>query len=165
MTQSVSRRRLWRFLAVAALAVTLGPRLPRVQAQLQGAEPARQVTLFAVIAVPGSSAIDPKLAGIEPQLRRLLPGHGFTLLDVRSKRLHSGESVRCDLGKLGSGWTASTELVQALDPNGKVELDCKLLQNDVVQFDTRVATPPNQLFFCDRMIDNGKRLLIGVGAR
>ena len=70
MTQSVSRRRLWRLLAVAALAVALDPRLPRVQAQLPVAEPARQVTLFAVIAVPGSSAIDPKLAGIEPQLRQ-----------------------------------------------------------------------------------------------
>ena len=162
MTQSVSRRRSWRLLAVAALAVALNPRLPRLQAQLPVAEPARQVTLFAVIAVPGSNTIDPKLAGIEPQLRRLLPGNGFTLLDVRSKRLHEGESVRCDLG---SGWTASTDLMQPLDQNGKVELRCRLFQNDAVQFDTRVATPPNQLFFCDRMIDNGKRLLIGVGAR
>jgi hypothetical protein len=162
MTQSVSRRRLWRLLAVAALAVALDPGLPRVQAQLPAAEQARQVTLFAVIAVPGSSAIDPKLAGIEPQLRRLLPGHGFELLNVRSKRLQVGESVRCDLG---SGWTAATDLVQPLDQNGKIELRCRLLQNDVPQFTTEVATPPNQLFFCDRMIDNGKRLLIGVGAR
>jgi len=162
MTQSVLRRRLWGLFAMAALTVVVDPRLPRVQAQFQVAEPARQVTLFAVIAVPGSSAIDPKLAGIEPQLRQLLPGHGFKLLDVRSKRLHTGESVRCDLG---SGWTAATVLEHPLDPNGKVELRCRLLQNDVVQFDTRVATPPNQLFFCDRMIDNGKRLLIGVGAR
>jgi hypothetical protein len=162
MTQSVPRRRLWRLLAVAALAVALDPRLPRAQAQFPGVEPARQVTLFAVIAVPGTTAIDPKLAGIEPQLRRLLPGHGFKLLDVQSKRLHADESVRCDLE---NGWTASTVLMQPLDPNGKVELRCRLLQNDVVQFDTRVATPPNQLFFCDRMIDNGRRLLIGVGAR
>jgi hypothetical protein len=162
MTQSVSRRRFWRFLAATALAVALDPRLPRVQAQIQVADVARQVTLFGVIAVPGSSAIDPKLAGIEPQLRRLLPGHGFKLLDVRSKRLHEGESIRCDLG---SGWTASTDLEQVLDQNGKVELRCRLFQNDVPQFDTRVATPPNQLFFCDRMINNGNRLLIGVGAR
>ena len=74
----------------------------------------------------------------------------------------AGESVRCDLG---NGWTASTDLVQPLDENGKVELRCGLLQNDVAQFDTLVATPPNQLFFCDRMLDDGKRLLIGVGAR
>lgn len=162
MTQSVPTLRLWRLLAVAALAIALDPRLPRAQAQLQAAESARQVTLFAVIAVPGSSAIDPKLAGIEPQLRRLLPGHGFNLLDVRSKRLQAGESIRCDMG---DGWTAATELMQPLDQNGKVELRCRLFQNDVVQFDTRVATPPNQLFFCDRMIDNSRRLLIGVGAR
>jgi hypothetical protein len=150
-------RRSWKILALAALAVAFGP---RVRAQV--AAPARQVTLFAVIAVPGSSAIDPKLVGIELQLRKLLPGHGFKLLDVRSKRLHAGETIRCDLG---SGWTAATDLLQPLDENGKVELLCKLLLNDEVQFETRVATPPNQLFFCDRMVDNGRRLLIGVGAR
>ena len=85
---------------LAALAVALDPRLPQAQAQLQVAEPARQVTLFAVIAVPGSNAIDPKLAGIELQLRKLLPGHGFKLLDVRSKRLHAGK--RC-----GAIWGAA----------------------------------------------------------
>ncbi len=162
MAQSVLERRFWRILALAVLAVALGPRLPQTQAQFADAAPARQVTLFAIIATPGINAIDPKLAGIEAQLRKLLPNHGFKLLDVRSKRLRTGESVECDLG---SGWTASTDLVQPLDQNGKVELHCRLWQNAVVQFDTRVATPPNQLFFCDRMIDNGGRLLIGVGAR
>jgi hypothetical protein len=39
------------------------------------------------------------------------------------------------------------------------------VQNGDVLFDTLVATPPNQLFFCDRMIAGGQRLLIGVGAR
>lgn len=162
MTQSVPTLRLWRVLALAVLAVAFGPRLPQAQAQFPVAEPTRQVTLFAVIAVPGQSAIDPKLAGIEPQLRKLLPGHGFKLLDVRSKRLRAGESVECDLG---SGWTASTHLLLPLDQNGKVELRCRLLLEGAVEFDTRVATPPNQLFFCDRLIDNGQRLLIGVGAR
>jgi hypothetical protein len=162
MTQSVFVGRFWRLIAATALVVAFDPRLPQVQAQFPAADPARQVTLFAVIAVPGSSAIDPKLAGIEPQLRRLLPGHGFELLDVRSKRLQRGESIRCDLG---SGWSAVTDLEEPLDQNGKIGLRCRLLQNDIPQFDTRVATPPNQLFFCDRMIDNGKRLLIGVGAR
>ena len=161
MRQSVPRRRFWQFVALAALAVALDPR-EQAKAQAQVADPARQVTLFGVIAVPGSNAIDPRLAGIELQLRKLLPGHGFKLLDVRSKRLHIGEAIRCDLG---SGWTASTDLLQPLDENGKVELGCTLLLNEVVQFETRVATPPNQLFFCDRMIDNGRRLLIGVGAR
>jgi hypothetical protein len=121
-----------------------------------------QVTLFAIVAKPGSNAIDPKLAKIAPQLRKLLPGHGFKLLDVQSKPLGTGESVRCDLG---GGLIASTALVRPLNENGKVELRCLLSQNGVAQFDTLVATPPNQLFFCDRMRDDGTRLLIGVGAR
>jgi hypothetical protein len=164
MTPSVPSRRSWWVATLAATAAALGPWLPLVHAQLPGenAEPARQVTLFAIIAKPGSSALDPKLAGIEGQLRKLLPGHGFKLLDVRSKRLVAGDSLRSDLG---NGWTASTDLVQPLDANGKIELRCVLQQNEVVQFDTRVSTPPNQLFFCDRLIADGQRLLIGVGAR
>jgi hypothetical protein len=121
-----------------------------------------QVTLFAIVAKPGSNAIDPKLAKIAPQLRKLLPGHGFKLLDVQSKSLGTGESVRCELG---GGLIASTALVRPLNENGKVELRCLLSQNGIAQFDTLVATPPNQLFFCDRMRDDGTRLLIGVGAR
>jgi hypothetical protein len=124
--------------------------------------PARQVTLFAVVATPGSQTIDPKLKRIAPQLRKLLPGHGFKLLDVQSKRLEAGESVRSDLGR---GLSASTALVQPLDENGKVVLRCTLSQNEVVQFDTMVTTPPNQLFFCDRPLGDGSRLLIGIGAR
>jgi hypothetical protein len=162
MKWSVPTRRFWQVLALAALAAGFSPWLPRTQAQLPGAAPTRQVTLFAVIAVPGESALDPKLAGIEPQLRKLLPGHGFKLLDVRSKRLRAGESVACDLG---DGWTAAANLLLPLDQNGKVELRCQLALNGAAEFDTRVATPPNQLFFCDRVIDNGRRLLIGVGAR
>jgi hypothetical protein len=149
--------------ALAVLVALFGPWLPRLGAQLPGGPaPARQVTLFAIIATPGSSELDPKLAGIEGQLRKLLPGHGFKLLDVRSKRLLTGESLHSDLG---SGWAASTELVAPLDANGKVELRCMLVQNASTQFDTQVATPPNQLFFCDRMMGNGQRLIIGVGAR
>jgi hypothetical protein len=120
------------------------------------------VTLFVILATPGSEVLDPKLAAIEGQLRKLLPGHAFKLLDVRSKRLGAEESLRCDLD---NGWAASAELVQPLDANGKVELRCRLLQQETVQFVTLVATPPNQLFFCDRLIGNGQRLLIGVGAR
>jgi hypothetical protein len=163
MTQSVPSRRPWRLSALAALVALLGPWLPPLGAQLpNGPAPARQVTLFAIIATPGASELDPKLAGIEGQLRKLLPGHGFKLLDVRSRRLITGESVRCGLG---NGWAASAELVAPLDANGKVELRCVLVQNADAQFDTLVATPPNQLFFCDRMMGNGQRVLIGVGAR
>jgi hypothetical protein len=160
MTRAVPRRRLWLELAPAALAVLIG--LPPPLAAQAQPETACQVTLFAIVAVPGSNTIDPKLQGIQTQLRKLLPGYGFKLLDVRSKRLGAGESIRCDLQ---NGLTASTVLVRPLDENGKVELRCALWLNGIVQFDTLVATPPNQLFFCDRMLDDGTRLLIGVGAR
>ena len=166
MRQSVPGSRLWRCSPLAALAILLGLGLPSLGAQVpnEGAEPvsARQVTLFGIIATPGSNDLDPKLAGIEGQLRKLLPGHGFKLLDVRTKRLLTGQSLRSDLG---NGAIASADLVQPLDADGKVELRCRLVQSGDVQFDTLVATPPNQLFFCDRMLPGGQRLLIGVGAR
>jgi len=158
------RRFPWLGIVLAVLVIANDP-LTHANAQAPGqaqSEPARQVTLFAVVAVPGSKTIDPKLAAIQSQLRKLLPGHGFKLLDVGSKRLAAGESVRCDLD---SGTTASAVLLQPLDENGKIELRCTLMFNEIVQFDTRVGTPPNQLFFCHQLLGNGKRLVIGVGAR
>jgi hypothetical protein len=149
-----------------ALALAPGARPAAAVAQVgpgdANATPACQVTLFAINAVPGSELIDLRLSAIAPQLRKLLPGHGFKLLDVRSKGLHSGQSIRCNLG---NGLAASTVLVRPLDENGKIELRCALLLNETSQFDIPVATPPNQLFFCDRILDDGTRLLIGVGAR
>ena len=123
---------------------------------------ARQVTLFGIVATPGSRAIDPKLASVSGQLRRLLPDHGFRLLDVRSKRLQPGQSVAC---KLGDGFVAETSLVKVLDANGKVRLRCELRWHEQPQFATLVTTPPNQLFFCEKRLNNGSRILIGVGAR
>jgi hypothetical protein len=35
----------------------------------------------------------------------------------------------------------------------------------MVQLESQVSTPPNQLFFSDKLLANGSRLLIGVGAR
>lgn len=160
MTGIVEGMRPWLAIVVAALPMVVGTGPPANAAQ---AEPAAcQVTLFAIIATPSSNAIDPKLAAIKGQLRTLLPGHGFKLVDVASKRLRAGGSIRRELGR---GLAASTTLVRPLDENGKVELRCALLLDEAIQFDTRVATPPNQLFFCDRMLDDGTRLLIGVGAR
>jgi hypothetical protein len=123
---------------------------------------ARQVTVFGILAVPNSRAIDPKLEKIETQLRKLLPNHGFKLIEVKSKRLVAGQEVRCGLG---GGWTISTVLIDALDDDGKVRLQCELLLNEVAQFETLVSTPPNQLFFCDRLRPDGSHLLIGIGAR
>lgn len=124
--------------------------------------PARQVTLFGIVATPGSTAIDPKLASVSGQLRRLLPDHGFRLLDVRSKRLEPGQAVAC---KLDDGFVAETRLVEPLDGNGKIQLRCELRWHEQMQFATLVTTPPNQLFFCERRLNNGSRMLIGIGAR
>jgi hypothetical protein len=124
---------------------------------------ARQVTVFAVIAKPGEKGADSKLATIKPQLERLLPNHGFKILDVQSKRLIAGETLECNLAN--GGYTARTSLVRPDDENGKVELRCELWLGKVRQFSTQVKTPPNQLFFCERSLSDGSRLLIGIGAR
>jgi hypothetical protein len=124
---------------------------------------ARQVTVFGIIAKPGESGIDAKLSVIKPQLVRLLPNHGFKILDVQSKRLIAGEMLESELGK--TGYAARTSLIKADDENGKVELRCELWTGKVRQFSTQVKTPPNQLFFCERVLKDGSRLLIGIGAR
>ncbi len=151
--------RVWRqVLCVTALIGLLAAPAARAQQR----KPGRQVTIFGIVATPNNTAIDPKLASIAPQLRELLPNHGFRLLDVKTKRLSAGQSVACDLG---GGVSAATTLIQPIDDDGKVQLRCELLENDVRQNATLVTTPPNQLFFCDKVLNNGSRLLIGIGAR
>ena len=161
MTLSARRWRGWGVgTSALALIAVLG-----LRSASDGAQPwteARQVTLFGIVATPGSKAIDPKLASVSGQLRRLLPDHGFRLLDVRSKRLEPGQSIVC---KLGDGFVAETRLVNPLDVNGKIQLRCELRWNDQQQFATLVTTPPNQLFFCEKRLNDGSRMLIGVGAR
>lgn len=142
---------------LAALVLGVG-----IEVRAQESGPARQVTVFGIVAVPNQAMMDPKLKAIAPQLRRLLPNHGFKLLDVQSKRLTAGQTVSC---KLGGGAAAATTLMMPLDDNGKVQLRCELLQNEVSQVATMVATPPNQLFFCDKARPDGSRILIGIGAR
>ena len=142
----------------AALALA-GPGRPNCLAR---AEPARQVTLFGVVAVPADPAIDPRLAKVAPHLRRLLPGHGFRLLGVKSERLRPGQSLSCDLT---GDWVASTQLVDPLDANGKVQLRFDLAYRGENQFSTGVTTPANQLFFCDKTLPDHSGLLIGIGAR
>ncbi|WP_435015361.1 hypothetical protein TA3x_002899 [Tundrisphaera sp. TA3] len=124
--------------------------------------PARQITVFGVLATPGGSGADPKLAPVLPQLRRLLPNHGFKLIKIESQRAMAGQSVACDLG---DGFVASAQLVEALDLNGKVQMRFNLAQQGASQFQTVVTTPPDQVMFCDKMLPNGSRLLIGLGAR
>ena len=175
-------------MAVGGLLVGLGG-LRRAGAQ-SGEDGVRQVTVFAILAKPGSKAVDSRLASIEDQLSRLLPQHGFKLLDAQSKPLRAGESVVCDLGH---GYTAETSLVQPDDhpagwphvedpdvlgvvvgvlaaqlekPLGKVHFRCELFLNHALQFSANVKVPLNQLFFCERpFLDDGTKLLIGIGAR
>src|SRR5262249_59943947 len=119
---------------------------------------ARQVTVFAIIAAPGSKAVDSKLASVKAQLNRLLPHHGFKLLDAQSKRILAGESVTCDLGQ---GYTAETLLVRPVDEEGKVQLRCELYRDRALQYSAKVTAPLNQLFFCQRPFrDDGSTLLI-----
>lgn len=123
---------------------------------------ARQLTVFGVIATPGGKTTDTNLASIKTQLDKLLPKHGFKLLDAQSKRIVSGEAVTCDLR---NGHTLVASLVQPVDENGKVQIRCELFRNHKSEFSTVVKTPPNQLFFCQRALQDGSQLLIGVGVR
>jgi hypothetical protein len=125
-------------------------------------EETRQLTVFGVAATPESKAVDTKLAIIKAQLDKLLPKHGFKLLDAQSKSIGAGESVTCDLR---NGYRVVASLVQPVDENGKVQLRCELFRDEDRIFSSVVKTPPNQLFFCQRALNDGSQLLIGIGAR
>jgi hypothetical protein len=123
----------------------------------------RQVTVFAIIATPENKKVDSKLANIQAQLERLLPQHGFKLVDAQISPLLAGESVDCDLGH---GYTVETTLVRPLDEDGKVRLRCELSLDKALQFSANVKAPLNQLFFCERpFLDDGSKLLLGIGVR
>ncbi len=68
---------------------------------------------------------DSNLTSIKTQLDKLLPNHGFRLLDAQSKRILAGESMTC---KLTGDYTVRASLVQTVDENGKVQLRCELFQ-------------------------------------
>jgi hypothetical protein len=126
-------------------------------------EVVRHVTVFAILATPEGQAVDTKLTNIQPHLSRLLPRHGFKLLDAQSARIVAGESVDCTLTH---GYMVETTLVHPIDENGKVELRCDLTLDGDRQFTASVRTPLNQLFFCERpYLTDGSKLLIGVAAR
>jgi hypothetical protein len=152
-------------LAIGALTLGLwGLRVLRAEVTGQAnREMVRQITVFAIVATPGSKEVDAKLAEIQPQLSQLLPKHGFKLLDVQSERLVAGESVGSNLDH---GYTAETTMVQPIDENGKVQLRCEIFIKDELQFSATVKAPLNQLFFCERpFLSDGSKLLIGLGAR
>ncbi len=126
------------------------------------APPWRQVTSFAILAVPDSSELDPRLDAVEKQLHKVLPGFGFRLIDEKTRRIKTGESIACDLG---DGYKAEAVLLKPLDENGKVQLRCNLTLKGKKEFSTLVRSPLNQLFFYERTLKQGTRVLIGVGAR
>jgi hypothetical protein len=150
-------------IAFCGLAVLLsGLHVTRAGVDDDTDDTARQVTVFGVLATPGAKTVDSRLSRIQKQLGKLLPDNGFKLLDVRSERIVDGESISCNLG---NGYALTTSLVKPLDENGKVELRCELLHGKVKEFSTLVKTPVNQLFFCQRTLENGSQFLVGVGAR
>lgn len=124
--------------------------------------PGRQVTIFGVLATPGGNTVDPKLKPIAAQLQKLLPNHSFKLLKLESRRITPTQSVPCDLG---DGFTTEAQLLLPFDTNGKVQMKLDLSFQGTSQYQTIVITPPDQIFFVDKMLGNGSRLIIGVGAR
>jgi hypothetical protein len=125
-------------------------------------EPGRPVTVtvFAIRAVPGTSAIDPRLAPVRGQLRTIAPDDSLTLIATRSEPLKPGETLSCDLG---DGRSAATTFEK--EEAGRIVLLCTFKDGDSLPFSTRVDAPENQLFFYERPLGDGSRALIGVGAR
>ena len=157
----VAAARAWLVRACWLAVVGLLTPAPAV-ALWQGA-PARQVVVFGVVATPGSAAMDAKIAPVvQAQLRRLLPNHGFRVVKIKSDRVTVNKAVKCELE---DGLAATAHLSNPLDPNGKVQMRFELTHNGVSQFQTIVATPPDQFNFFDKALPDGNRLLVGVGAR
>ena len=126
------------------------------------ADETRQVTLMAIRAIKGSGPVDPKLASVAGQLAQVLPGHHFELIEGKTRRLAPKESLEL---KTGEKSVLSLELKSHSGDEGKVEMLLKLAIHDREPFESSIKTPPNQLFFLDRKLDNTDRLLIAVGAR
>jgi len=123
---------------------------------------ARQVTVFAIRATSDAGSIDPRLSSVRVQLRKMLPDHGFQLIEARSERLGPGETLTCDLGE---GREAQTTLVAHAEDQDRVQFRCLLIDGDAPPFSTLVDAPENQLFFYERTLRDGTLVLIGVGAR
>lgn len=91
-----------------------------------------------------------------------MPGHSFKLIEIKSGRVLAGQSVTLDLGE---GFVTSAQLMNPLDPNGKVQMRFDLSLYGIPQFQSIVVTPPDQFNFFDKSLSNNSHLLIGVGAR
>ena len=160
---SFHRRGPLAFLAwVACLCAPAIPGSARAGFTWQG-PPARQVVVFGVMATPGGTEMDPKIAPVvQAQLRKLLPDHGFSLIKIKSERLTANGQVKCSLGP---DFAANARLIKPTGTDGKILMQVELMYQEESQFQTTVTTPPDQFNFFDKSLDNGNRLLIGVGAR
>jgi hypothetical protein len=122
------------------------------------------VTVFGVVVIPDEpETIDPKLTKLKTQLHRLKPNSGFLFRGSASHRLTPGESLTTDLG---GGITATTELITAMNRNGKIQFKFTLNVDGKPEFTATVTTPPNQVFYIEKVLPKTHdRLLIGVGGR
>lgn len=125
-------------------------------------KPHRQLTVMAIRARKGETATDPKLASVEAKLAQLLPNHGFTLWEGRSRRIGESESLELDSK---NGMKLTIRLIHSEDQDGKVCMDVRLTTDSQVHLNSRIRTPSNQIFFLDHKIDDAEHLLIAVGAR
>lgn len=128
--------------------------------------PACQVTVIALLVSRDEmkDGLDPRLDKIKKQLRKLIPeNHGIKLLDVQqSDSLSVDQAVTC---KLGDGRLARVTLIEPPNPEGKVKIRCELTKRKTRLSVSEVATPMNQLFFCEHTLEDGSKFLIGIGAR
>lgn len=146
-----------------ALAAALGIASPTPAPAAWQGPPARQVVVFGVMAKPGSTEMDPKIAPVvQAQLRRLLPNHGFEIIKIKGDRVTANRTVKCELGPSSA---ATAKLLKPVDGNGKVQMHLELTIDGMSQFQTIINTPPDQFNFFDKALPNGNRLLVGVGAR
>ncbi|RLT09166.1 MAG: hypothetical protein DWI24_10070 [Planctomycetota bacterium] len=162
---SLNRRVFVQWLARAGTIV--GCAFPAVFGQDKFAEStsdknSRQVTVMAIMAIKGAGPVDPKLTTVTKQLGQIMPEHRFELIDSKTKRLDTKQSMAL---KAGESSTLTVELKTASNEEGKVEMLIRLTVDGSEPFESVVKTPANQLFFVDRKINNTDRLLIAVGAR
>ena len=121
------------------------------------------VIVFALRAVPGESKIDSQLASVAAPLRRLMPGHGLTLIEAATDRLEPNQSLECGLG---DGLRLEVVLVEPLDDGAvRLRVECLAEGRDRPVFVTNVRTPTDQPAFLDKALRSGDHLLIGVGVR
>lgn len=117
---------------------------------------------MAIRAFKGDGAADPKLASVSKQLAQVLPGYSFALIEGKTRRLASGQSLVLNLAPNSK---LALELKNTGSEEGKVEMKLTLALDRLEPFESSIKTPVNQLFFVDRKFGETDRLLIAVGAR